>query len=77
MNFEPHKALFVHSDTMEFYKAISSFVSQYQGAGCKIIVEINSKYGKEVCETFREAGLKSIALIKDMQEKDRFVIAEK
>jgi len=77
LDFEPHMALFVHSDLMEFYRAISSFAGQYQDAGCKVIVEINSKYGKEVCETFREAGLKSIALIKDMQQKDRFVIAEK
>lgn len=77
LNFEPHTALFVNSDTMEFYRAISSFVSQYQDTGCKVMVEINSKYGKEVCEIFRKAGLKSIALIKDMQEKDRFVIAEK
>jgi len=77
LEYEPHIALFVQFEAMEFYKAISSFVTEHQDFGCKVLVEINENYGIEVCETFRNAGLKNIALIKDMQDKNRIVVAEK
>lgn len=77
LEHEPHIALFVQFDAMEFYKAIASFVMEHQDFGCKVLVEINENYGAEVCETFKEAGLKNIVLIKDLQDKNRIVAAEK
>ena len=77
LEHEPHIALFVQFDAMEFYKAIASFVMEHQDFGCKVLVEINENYGTEVCDTFRSAGLKNIVLIKDLQDKNRIVAAEK
>jgi len=77
LEYEPHIALFVQFDAMEFYKAIASFVMEHQDIGCKVLVEINENYGTEVCETFKGAGLKNIVLIKDLQDKNRIVAAEK
>ena len=77
LEHEPHIALFVKTDAMEFYRAIAGFVMLHQRPGCKVLVEINENYGAEVCETFRGAGLKNIVLIKDMQDKNRIVGAEK
>jgi release factor glutamine methyltransferase len=77
LQHEPHIALFVQFDAMEFYKAIASFVMEQQDFGCKVLVEINENYGTEVCDTFRTAGLKNIVLIKDLQGKNRIVVAEK
>jgi methylase of polypeptide subunit release factors len=62
---------------MEFYRAIAGFVMLHQCPGCKVLVEINENYGVEVCETFKGAGLKNIVLIKDLQDKNRIVVAEK
>ncbi len=77
LEHEPHIALFVQLDPMEFYKAIASFVMERQNFGCKVLVEINENYGADVCDTFRTAGLKNIVLVKDLQEKNRIVAAEK
>jgi len=77
LEHEPHIALFVQLDPMEFYKAIASFVMERQNVGCKVLVEINENYGADVCDTFRAAGLKNIVLVKDLQEKNRIVAAEK
>jgi release factor glutamine methyltransferase len=77
LQYEPHIALFVQQDPMKFYRAISAFVIEHQVSGCILLVEINEKFGGEVCDVFAKAGLANIALIKDMQEKDRIVIAER
>jgi len=77
LEHEPHIALFVQFDAMEFYKAIASFVMDHQDFGCKVLVEINENYGTDVCDTFRTAGLKNIVLLKDLQDKNRIVAAEK
>jgi release factor glutamine methyltransferase len=77
LEHEPHIALFVRTEAMEFYRAIAGFVMLHQRPGCKVLVEINEIYGTEVCETFKDAGLKNIVLIKDMQDKNRIVVAEK
>ncbi len=77
LNHEPHLALFVNNHALEFYEAIAAFVLQYQASGCKVMVEINEKFGKEVVRVFQNQGLVNILLIKDLQGKDRIVVAEK
>lgn len=77
LNHEPHLALFVTSHALEFYEAIAAFVVKHQPAGCKIIVEINEKFGQEVYSVFRNYGLVNIVVIKDLQGKDRIVVAGK
>jgi len=77
LDYEPNIALFVKNEAMEFYDAISSMVMSYQPKGCTLLVEINEKYGEEVCSLFKKKGLKNISLIKDLQGKNRIVVAEK
>jgi release factor glutamine methyltransferase len=75
--FEPHLALFVKEDIMEFYKAIAGFVSEFQEKGCNILVEINEKYGPEVASVFLSFGLTEVQVLEDLQGKNRFVTAIK
>ncbi|MBK8348296.1 MAG: peptide chain release factor N(5)-glutamine methyltransferase [Saprospiraceae bacterium] len=77
LEYEPHIALFVKHDAMEFYDAIAAYTMEYQDSGCKVMVEINENYGKEVCQVCKNAGLKNIGLFQDLQGKDRIVVGEK
>lgn len=76
-NHEPHIALFAYHNTMEFYDAISRMAQTVQKPGCKLLLEINEQYGKEVMEVFQKNGLININLLQDLQGKDRIVTAEK
>lgn len=75
--YEPELALFVQNSPLEFYDAIADFVILFQDSDCKLLVEINEKYGKEVSNLFMDKGLKNIILLQDLQGKDRIVGAEK
>lgn len=73
--YEPAEALFVRQDVMEFYRALAKFVTICQPSGCRLMVEIHEKYGREVQDVFAEYGLAQICLFQDLQGKDRFVVA--
>lgn len=77
LDYEPELALFVQNSPLEFYDAIADFVILFQDSDCKLLVEINEKYGKEVSKLFMDKGLKNIILLQDLQGKDRIVGAEK
>lgn len=77
LDYEPELALFVQNSPLEFYDAIADFVILFQDSDCKLLVEINEKYGKEVSNLFMDKGLKNIILLQDLQGKDRIVGAEK
>ncbi len=77
LEYEPEMALFVQDSPLEFYDSIADFVNTCQNPGCKLLVEINEKYGKEVCNLFMNKGLRNIILLQDLQGKDRIVGAEK
>lgn len=77
LHHEPHLALFVRDDAMEFYDAIAKMVMEHQKDGCKVLVEINENFGAEVCQVFLECGLKHVVLIQDLQGKDRVVVGQK
>jgi release factor glutamine methyltransferase len=73
--FEPHIALFVpDEDALIFYRKIALFAQTHLNAGGKIFVEINEALGKETIELFDNYGYTCL-LKKDMQGKDRMVIA--
>ena len=71
LDYEPHIALFVRDDVMEFYEAIGEFVAKYQDEGGFVLVEINEKFGQKVVDVFTNHGLQHVTIIKDMQGKDR------
>ena len=74
--FEPHLALFVpDNDPILFYKKLSDFSMKHLNAGGKLFVEINEALGEVVSNLFRSAGFLNVDLKKDMQGKDRMVMA--
>ncbi len=74
--FEPHLALFVpDNDPILFYKKLSDFSMKHLNAGGKLFVEINEALGEAVSNLFRSAGFLNVDLKKDMQGKDRIVMA--
>ena len=74
--FEPHLALFVpDNDPLLFYKKLSDFSMKHLNAGGKLFLEINEAMGEAVSNLFRSAGFVNVEFKKDMQEKDRMVMA--
>jgi len=74
LDFEPHIALFVKNNALEFYEVILDILRITQDSGCILIVEINENYGEEVRNLFTSGGLKNVKLLQDLQGKDRMVI---
>jgi len=78
LDYEPNLALFVpDNDPLIFYKVIAQ-----KGYGAllpngKVVIEINERFGKEVCAVLSRAGFKDVRVLKDLQEKDRIVSAIK
>lgn len=78
LNYEPHLALFVpDNDPLIFYKIIATKGKEALKSGGRLVVEINERFGKEVCAVFAGAGLSDVRIIKDLQNKDRIVSAVK
>lgn len=78
LNHEPHLALFVPDDEpLIFYTVIAKKGIRALTSGGRIIVEINERFGKEVCEIFTHAGFSGSQVVRDFQSKDRIVTATK
>ena len=78
LKHEPHLALFVpDNDPLVFYKAIAQKGLQVLKPDGKVYVEINEQFGKETGDVFRMEGFIMIRIVKDLQGKDRVVIATK
>lgn len=75
LDYEPHIALFVNDDdALIFYKKIALFGKTHLNINGKIFVEINERLGNETLALFESYGYTAI-LKKDMQEKNRIIIA--
>jgi release factor glutamine methyltransferase len=78
LSYEPEKAIFVDDkNPLIFYHAIAQIAFDKLLSGGLVYVEINEKFGNEVAEVFKIQGLTNTLVIKDINEKDRFVKAEK
>ncbi|HEU4861433.1 MAG TPA: peptide chain release factor N(5)-glutamine methyltransferase [Chitinophagaceae bacterium] len=76
LNFEPRLALFVpDNDALLFYRKLSDFSLKHLEPGGRLFVEINEALGEMVANLFRSAGFVNVELKKDMQGKDRMVMA--
>ena len=74
--FEPHQALFVpDNDVLVFYRKLSDFSLTHLRPEGRLYVEINEALGEMVVNLFRSAGFVNTELKKDMQGKDRMVMA--
>lgn len=76
LDYEPHQALFVpNDDPLLFYKVIAKRRQLLLRPKGKVFAEINELLGKEVKELFETAGFSSVQIIKDLDGKDRIVVA--
>lgn len=75
LSFEPHIALFVtDDDALLFYRKIALFGKTHLTINGKIFVEINEALGAESIALFESYGY-TATLKKDMQQKDRMIVA--
>lgn len=75
VDFEPEIALYVKdSQALIFYEKIAKFAINKLYSKGIIIVEINEQYGKEVISLFNKEGFSNCKIIKDLNNKDRFVV---
>jgi release factor glutamine methyltransferase len=78
LQHEPHVAFFVpDNDPLIFYKTIAEKGFAVLKPNGKIMVEINERFGNETANVFREKGFSDVRIIRDMQNKDRIVMAVK
>lgn len=74
LEHEPHMALFVpDQDPLVFYEAVADWSSELLSPDGIGIVEINEALGEETAEVFRLAGFVRAEVIKDLNDRDRFV----
>lgn len=78
VDFEPEIALYVKdSDPLVFYRNIlESTINNYSDY-VELIFEINEKYAKEIIELEHKYGFTNCHIIKDLNNKDRFVYSNK
>jgi release factor glutamine methyltransferase len=77
LDFEPHTALFVpDNDALLFYKAIVKFAHTKLNPGGLLFFEIHEDLGQAVISLLESEGF-TATLKKDMQGKDRMVMAGK
>lgn len=73
LDYEPPIALFVpDDDPLKFYKAIKKWAEVLLREGGKCYLEINERFGPQVVELFAGGSI-----IKDINDKDRFVVWQK
>jgi release factor glutamine methyltransferase len=73
---EPAMALFVsNDDPLKFYRRIAQVATQLLTQSGKLYFEINSLYAQETVELLHCFSFKSIRLIKDQYNNNRFITA--
>ena len=74
LEHEPHLALFVpDEDPLKFYKAVASIAGKQLLPSGFGIVEINEALGRETAGVFESAGFSEVEVLKDLNDKDRFI----
>lgn len=77
LDHEPHMALFVpDNNPLLFYTAISEYAAAALHSRGRLFLEINPLYAQTLRKQMLDSGWRNIALIADMQGRDRFLIAE-
>ena len=75
LDHEPHLALFVSDDDpLVFYRAVAEWALLMLRPGGLGIVEINEALAPETEEVFRSLGFTAIRTIRDINDRDRFVV---
>ena len=78
LNFEPHLALFVpDDDALIFYEKIAQIALEKLNPNGKLFFEINPLKATNTIELLQKMGFKNIEPTNDLNQKIRFVTAEK
>ena len=78
LDHEPGIALFVpDDDPLVFYRAVACWSRRCLLPGGMGMAEINERLGRETSELFREAGFSDVSVVKDLNDRNRFVNADK
>jgi len=78
LEHEPELALFVRdSDPLLFYRAVAAWARRFLSADGKGIVEINEALGEETEAVFRDSGFLHTRIVKDIFDRNRFVVFSK
>ncbi len=74
VDYEPHNALFVpDNDPLIYYKSLAELGKNCLTKRGVLFCEINEAYGNETALLFTENGFKDVSILKDLNNKDRFV----
>ncbi|MBN1115565.1 MAG: peptide chain release factor N(5)-glutamine methyltransferase [Bacteroidales bacterium] len=77
VNYEPSTALYVNDeDPLLFYRAICRLCAKFLILGGMLVFEINEAFGAEVQQLAFETGFNKVEIIRDLNNKDRFILAE-
>jgi release factor glutamine methyltransferase len=76
--FEPSIALFVKDETpLQFYSAIAEEAMRYLKKQGRLFFEIHEQFSERLINLLTEIGFVNIELRKDLQGKDRMMMAQK
>ncbi len=76
LSYEPHMALFVPDENpLLFYSSLAEKGKAILKREGKIVAEINASLGNEVKLLFESKGYRNVALVKDLEGKNRIVSA--
>jgi len=76
LDYEPHLALFSEHDPLLFYRRIAVNSRKALNKNGTVLVEINEHFGNETLSIFQSAGFSTCEIVKDLQNKDRILIAK-
>lgn len=74
---EPKSALLAREDGLYYYKRIIKDAKAYLNQGGRLVFEIGYDQKQSICELLNESDFKNIKCMKDYNDFDRFIIAEK
>lgn len=77
LEYEPHMALFVKKDPLEFYNAIGRNALKFIKQMGWIYFEIHEDFADQVMELLEKMGFVNIELRKDLQGKNRMIRAQR
>lgn len=73
LSHEPRLALTDEGDGLSAYRAIVPGAPQYLRSGGRLVVEIGWTQGRAVCQMFRTAGFAEVAILSDLDGRDRVI----
>lgn len=78
LDHEPHMALFVADrDPLLFYRKIAHFAMAKLVSGGLLATEIHEDLAEETKQLFLDTGFIHVAVLKDLQDRNRMIFAEK